>query len=816
MRMKELLAPAGNYESLVAAVQGGANAVYLSGKSFGARKYADNFDLGGIDEAVAYCHIRDVKVYVTVNTLIKNEELQAVINYIGELYALDVDAVIVQDIGLVQLIGQHYPDFECHASTQMTLHNVDDVRVAQEMGLKRVVLARELSVEEIQHVIKETGVEVEAFVHGALCVSYSGQCLMSSMIGGRSGNRGRCAQACRKNYQLVTFEDMRSERESIDSGYLLSPKDLCTVTDFEKIMATDIYSYKIEGRMKGPEYTYQVVSTYRALIDEALDNNGQLSKISIDTAMEKLEKVFNRDFTKGLLLGDSIDNRMSMDTPSNKGYAIGEVIGFDSKRQQLKMKLEREISVGDDLQIRRSNKTIGGRVEHVFIGGAKEKFGAPGEEVRIPFKYNAYPGEVIYKTFDKVLASEIHQWLDKERLKKPVHMVIRLTEGQPVSLEVTDNRDNKVSVMGERLVEKALKIALTEERIVEQLSKIGDTPYHLESYEIHLADDVTVPVKELNLMRREALMELSDLREVFYAERKEQTTKVKLNDLVMSLEELDIDELKYPLELRCSVATLEQLEAVIASGIKTIYYKDIKTVESAYDRCKESEIAFSFHGNKILHDRDLQSVLAWLETHEDAGLVTGHIGGVQQVSKRRVAGDYSLNVMNIETAKFYKEQGLESIYLSPELTSEELKVFQGSHAKKEVLLFGRQGVMTMNYCPVKACDQCKSMSDCQISHYGLVDEKKVFFPLFATDCRHVQVLNGPYVNLVDEISRLEHMGISLFRLEFYNEDRAFVNGALTMVKKAMEKDSSYKNDEEWLKTTYDISYTNGHLRRGVQ
>ncbi len=809
MKNKELLAPAGSYEALVAAVQGGADAVYLSGKSFGARKYAANFNLEEIKEAVAYCHIRNVKVYITVNTLIKDEEMKELIYYIGQLYMADIDAIIVQDLGVLSLVKEHYPDLECHASTQMSLHNTEDVRVAQSMGLKRVVLARELSLKEIQTIIDETGVEVEAFIHGALCISYSGQCLISSMIGGRSGNRGSCAQACRRDYQLVTFEDMRSEKEVLSNGYLLSPKDLSSATGFESLMSSSIYAYKIEGRMKGPEYTFQVVSTYRKLMDEASKNNGVIEPALIQEAQEKLSKVFNREYTSGHILQDPQKNRMSIDTPSNKGYHVGEVTSYDGKKLQLTLRLKEELSVGDDVQIRRGNKTVGGRVEHVFIGSEKEKLGLPGQIVRIPFKHKVFPGETIYKTYDKQLVQEVTQWLDKERLRIPVDMTITMNEGSPITIKVMDGKHHVVEVVGEKLVEKAMNVALSEERIIEQLGKIGDTPYLLGQSTIISSNDVTVPIKEINRVRREALEALTALRAISYPERV--AKNISIGDV------FDVMDLKkYPVSLTCSVATLEQLDAVIASGVSTIYYKDLKTATEAYDKCLDADVSFSLHGNKMLHDVDLQKVMTWLDNHAQSGVVFGHLGGVRQADKRPCAGDFGLNVMNAYTLKKFEDFGVETIHVSPELTSEEIKGLPPTIIEKEMLLFGRQSVMMMNYCPVKECNVCESVANCKLNQHGLVDEKGAFFPLFGTDCKHVQVLNGPYVNLIDEITRLEHIGISKLRIEFYNEDRSFVNGVLSMVMKALDGNPTYKTDEEWLKTTYDISYTNGHLRRGVE
>ncbi|MBN2898778.1 MAG: U32 family peptidase [Clostridia bacterium] len=815
MKEKELLAPAGSKESLIAAVQAGADAVYLSGKSFGARQFAANFDMEEMAEAIRYCHIRNVKVYVTVNTLIKETELQSAIDYVGDLYAMDVDAIIIQDIGLLKRVKASYPDFECHASTQMTLHNVDDVRAAQALGLKRVVLARELSIKEIQHIIDETAVEVETFIHGALCISYSGQCLMSSMIGGRSGNRGRCAQACRKKYQLVRAE-ATEEREALAEGYLLSPKDLSASVDFESLMTSDVYSFKIEGRMKGPEYTYQVVSVYRKLMDEAYANEGCISKVTLEEAGEQLKKVFNRDFTKGLLLGDTQDKRMSLQTPSNKGYLLGRVVKYDIKRQQLEIRLSEGLSVGDDVQIRRGDESVGARVEHVFIDGAKEKVGEAGQVVRIPFRHKAFTGESVYKTFDKLLAQEISQWLDKEHIAYPVDMHLTLKEGAPAVFGVSDDRGNCVTLSSEVPVEKALKVALSQERVEEQLNKIGDYPYRLGRCVVDMGTDVTIAIKVINQLRREALDALSEIRAISYKDRSKNRgvhEQIRMHANEGGAE--NVMASRDGVELVCSVSTLEQLAAVIANGIKTVYYKDMSSAEEAYQYCLEAGVDYYFHSNRILHDEALSRTKALLQNQKDAGLVAGHIGGSVQCANRKVRGDYSLNIMNSSSMDYFLSEGYEGLHVSPELTADEIKLLKTTSVATELTVFGRQILMTMNYCPVKTGGKCLGTASCTLSDYGLVDEKGMFFPLYGMDCQHVQVLNGPYLNLIEQMDKFSELGIVVARIEFYNEDRAFVNGVLSMFQKALSN-TDYENDEAWLKKTYDTSYTNGHFKRGVE
>lgn len=295
MKKVELLAPAGNLESLYAAVQAGADAIYLGGNKFSARAYASNFDDKTMEEAVEYCHLYNVKVYVTINTIMKEKELKEACKYAEFLYNVGVDALIIQDIGLASLLREKLPELELHASTQMTVHNGEAALSLSKLGFKRIVLSRELSLKEIEYISKTLKIETEIFIHGALCVCYSGQCLMSSMIGGRSGNRGRCAQPCRLPYEIVNKKD-----KDKDKGYILSPKDMCTIEDIKEIIESGASSLKIEGRMKRPEYVAGVVSEYRNVIDNFYQDGKKLKDLSYIEGSKKdfCNYLIDRDFQR--------------------------------------------------------------------------------------------------------------------------------------------------------------------------------------------------------------------------------------------------------------------------------------------------------------------------------------------------------------------------------------------------------------------------------------------------------------------------------------------------------------------------------------
>ena len=339
MKKPELLAPVGSIESLYAAIEAGADAVYLSGKKYGARVYANNFNDEELIEAIKYAHIYGVKVYVTVNTIIYEYEVEDFINYIDMLHKNNVDAIIIQDIGMFDLIRKTYPNLELHISTQMHIHNIEGVKFFEKLNAQRVVLARETSIDVIKEIKKNTNIELEVFTHGALCISYSGECLMSSLIGGRSGNRGACAGCCRLPYDIISDNKIINKDK-----YPLSTKDLMTLEHIDELIESGIDSFKIEGRMKRPEYVYQVVSLYRKAIDSYI-NTGKSTITQED--IKEMKKLFNREFTNGYLFNEKYI--INGKRPNHQGVEIGSVI--DYKNGYVYIKLTDKLNVHDGIRI---------------------------------------------------------------------------------------------------------------------------------------------------------------------------------------------------------------------------------------------------------------------------------------------------------------------------------------------------------------------------------------------------------------------------------------------------------------------------------
>lgn len=485
--MAELLAPAGEFDSLRAAILNGADAVYVGGKSFSARQFAGNFDNNEMIEAVRFCHAYNAKIYVTMNTLLHNSELEDAVKYAAFLHSIGVDALIIQDIGLLKLLREQLPELEIHASTQMTVHNLDGVNLLYQMGVKRVVLSRELSINEIKYIKDNTDAQLEVFVHGALCISFSGQCLFSSMIGGRSGNRGKCAQPCRMQYMI---------NDNGERAYFLSPKDLATLDFIQDIVDIGVDSLKIEGRMKKPEYVATVISSYK----RALEGKSRPEDF------ERVTQAFNRGgFTTGYFLGKEGSNMMSPQRPKNWGTYLGKVIS--SRGKFASIRLERPLNVGDGVEL--FNKQKGAPVSSIKVNGKNVEGAVPGNIVEI-YLEGAKPGDVVYKSLDIKLVREAEEsYKGKNVLKSPIRACFTAIKGRNIVLCLQTPGGRMVEVTGEE-PEVAIKTPTTEEKVRESISKTGDTPFYFEIIDVKMDNDIAIPVSKINNLRREGIEKLLD------------------------------------------------------------------------------------------------------------------------------------------------------------------------------------------------------------------------------------------------------------------------------------------------------------------
>ncbi len=678
----ELLAPAGSKDALIAAVQSGADAVYIGGSRFSARSSAKNFDKEIMQEMIDYCHIRGVMVHIAANTLIKEDEINSYLEYVGELNDMGADAVIIQDIGMAKAVKRMYPDLPIHASTQMTCASVNTAKKLEEAGFSRIVLARELDYESIKRIVDSVNTEIEVFVHGAICMSYSGQCLMSSMIGGRSGNRGMCAQPCRLPYKFL------QNGKNVNKGYLLSPKDMCLVNHLDKLSEIGVNSLKIEGRLKRAEYVSSVVGVYRKCIDER--------RRATTNEYNELLDAFNRSgFTDGYFVNKKGNGMMSYDNPSNISQ---NQFSEDAKKRCLS---------------------------------------------------------------------------DNEFRKIPVEITAELKLGKVLKVSITDDKGNKVISIGEIKSDTALNRPLDNERLLMQLSKLGNTPFVLESVHIDIDDGVIIPIGEINSVRRNAVEKLINIRKNKATRRKENV----IFDIENKIYEKPV--------LTAKVRNSEQARVCIDNSIERIYapHKVINEFLEYSDR---------FVAIMPVIDK-------YEEKTEFNSLLVSSLGQTVDQTKKYYA-DYRFNVYNSLSLKAL--ESFECVTLSPELTINEIKKIK-KPLDTELIVYGKISLMTFENCPVKAnsvCDKGKSVNE-------FVDRMNEKFTLMCGEGCFCELLNSKPIYMADKFDEIKKLGVKFFRLDFTVESAEECDRIIADYKKAMENvkvDSLIEN-----------TFTRGHFYKKI-
>ncbi|MDG6243929.1 MAG: DUF3656 domain-containing protein [Methanolobus sp.] len=828
LKTPELLAPAGNMESLVAAVENGADAVYLGIRDFSARAYAGNFGIEELSDVLDFAHLRGVKVYVTMNTLIKDSEIKKALDIMYTLDELGADAIIVQDMGLLELARIKVPSLPIHASTQMTTHNTEGVRFLKNMGVKRIVLARELSLEGIAEIKTKTDAEIEVFVHGALCICYSGQCLMSSMIGGRSGNRGYCAQPCRKQYNL------RKDGKQVetDGSYLLSPKDLNTSDILPELIKTGMDSFKIEGRMKRPEYVAGVVRIYRRLIDRfAGDPNNYFVT---EEEKENLEQLFNRGFTTGYLKADPAGELMSRQRPHNQGIVIGEVTGFNNKLNRMEITLTRELEVGDGIGFEDS-RDCGTIIRGIYIGNRLEKKAGTGDIITINFDQPPKNGTLVYRTLDDSLMKELQaSYSSPAPIRKvPVSIGFKAHIGEKLELSISDIENNTSTVICEYIVERSQKRPTTEDDVSRQLAKTGNTVFEAQNIAVDMPDDAFIPIKELNNARNKATAELESIRTLKWrrpAHDRSCEMPEKQTEVTGNAEPIGKSDEKRTL-LSVTVNSPGNLNSALKSGADLIYI-DIslkglqdKAWKTAISLASERKIPLYLHTPLIVKDREVPKLKETIVLAKELGfegIVAANTGvlGIASNCGMRILADSSLNVFNRYSLQALEQNGVDTVTLSTEMNLGQITEL-AKYGDCEYIVHGQIRIMESEHCLIGGLSEQKDdnalncASLCKSGNFEIVDEKGFEFPVKTDpECR-THIFNSRELCLLDDIPQLIRAGVSRLRADARNMD----DKRVAMVTRAYRAniDACYTGETKYIWHGSDINeeHTRGHYHRGV-
>ena len=701
--MIELLSPVGDFDCLKAAVQNGANAVYFGSNLFSARAFAKNFDKEELEQAINYAKLRGVKTHLTLNTLIKDEEFEDAINVAKTACEFGIDAIIVQDLGLARFLIKNFPDLEVHASTQMTTSNIEGVKKLQDLGFKRVVLSRECSISEIEHICKNSNIEIEAFTHGALCISYSGQCLFSSMVGGRSGNRGQCAQPCRLPYSLF------SDNKEIDKGYLLSPRDLCSLEKLPDLISAGVSSLKIEGRMKSPTYVATVTRIYRKYIDLSYKYlNNEISKYEIDEKdKQELMQVFNRGgFSSGHLSDKPNKKLIYPQKPNNMGITLGKVLKFNPNKGLITVKLENEVAIGDGISF--ENEPTKYTISELMYKDKNIKKGSSGDIVTFGrMKGNINLGDTIYKITDKSLSSTVQNSLNNENIKVRLNCNLKIKTGQKISVFVKClNFDIEDNFYFEHIPDGAKNAPITTEKILNQFNKTLNTCFEFNKIDIDLDDNLFIPTSIINEIRRQAINRIEEkILDSF-----KRKIDLKIEDTYTNKESSNQEKslLLNTLNLSYDYSNLKHFDKIY---IPLKYFADKNYTEIL--KVLENKSNLYIYMPVVVKDRYLSTIETLVKNAINSfkikGAVVSEMSSVHLFENMEIMANYNFNIFNTYTAFELNKLGFTTITLSPELSPDELSNIKANN--KEVIVYGKIPLMTMNYCLLGKSNRC--YKDCK-------------------------------------------------------------------------------------------------------
>ena len=782
----EILSPAGSYECMVAAIRAGADAVYLGGTKFGARAYADNFQTEELLRAIDFVHLHDRKIYLTINTLLKDRELQEELyQYILPFYLRGLDAVIVQDVGVLAFIRKHFPDLPIHVSTQMTITDVLGAKFMEQQGVARVVAAREMQLDEIREIVEQTNLEIESFVHGALCYCYSGQCLFSSLLGGRSGNRGQCAQPCRLPYRL---QDAHRQQ------YFLSLKDICTLDLLPELIESGIHSFKIEGRMKKPEYVACVTALYRKYTDFYMANGRDGYHVA-DEDKEKLLDLYNRGgFHQGYYFTKNGREMLSLKRPNHAGVPALRICTVE--KNLITAKTLTDLHAGDVIELSESR-------ENVTIAEDRRK----GENVtfHVNPKASVHANKILHRIRNESLILEIQRDFIERTSKIPIDGIIELQPDMLARL-ILHGRGHRVEVLG-MVPQAADSRPLDVTGVEERLRKTGNTEFEFDKLHVELHGNIFLPMQELNRLRRDGLEALKEkvLEKFRHAYPNEESNEIVLRHTepspIMKFHVYVEEKEQFSIAVTSSCVHRIYLDANMLMDSKVDFY-----LQCAQKEGKEIYMAMPHimkSGTRRLYERRYRDILgaAW------DGILIRNFESLELLREHQYAGvivtDCNLYQFNQQAKAFWQNQRIDSFTAPLELNYRELRelnLHQG-----ELIVYGHLPMMVSAQCIRKTMGQCTGKRGCEV----LVDRYQKAFPVKnqCGACYNV-IYNAEPLILTDQYEEISNLSPKALRLQFTIENGTQVKKILELYEDVFLKKRQSKEPP--------MAFTRGHFKRGIK
>jgi putative protease len=820
----ELLAPAGDWEALRAAVANGADAVYFGLSNFNARHRAANFSLDELPQVLDYLHRHNVRGYVTLNTLIFSDELPEAGRFVAAVAAAGADAVIVQDLGLARLVRRLAPGLPLHASTQMTLTEPRGLEFIRELGVERVILARELSVEEVGKVAAGTDLPLEVFVHGALCVAYSGQCLTSEALGGRSANRGQCAQACRMPYEMLV-----DGREHLlgDRAYLLSPQDLAAYDLIEPLVRLGVACFKIEGRLKSAAYVAATTRTYRAALDAALA--GQAFELSRQGRLD-LEQSFSRGLSHGFLDGPNHQVLVQGRFPKSRGVRVGTVVGKTGRAVVVELgdasvPVESLVKPGDGIVFdegRPEEQERGGRVFEVMPDARRRRveltFGRSDMDVT-----SVAVGSLVWKTDDPAFRKRMEATYARDGVARPVALAARVygEVGGPLTVRVTAAGGGAVEVSWPGPLERALKHPLSEAAFRESFGRLGETPFELGAVALDVPEPVLAPKSVLNDLRRQAVARLLEQRET--ARRRAVAEPDALERLRAGCAKPQAAEEGAP-QLYVLVRTMEQLDAALAWRPAMVYcdFEDVRRYGDAVERAHAAGVPVGLATLRVVKPGE-EGLLHALARHGADALLVRNLAALtlyRELSPRpQLVGDFALNVANELTADLLARAGLGRLVPSYDLNWEQLAALLGRAGPGlfEVVVHQHMPMFHMEHCVYAAfLSTGKDWRDCgrpcDRHRVDLRDRVGAEFPVVVdAGCRNT-VFNAVAQSAAEFLPRMRGLGVRHFRVELLRQTPEQVGPLLSQYARVLAGVEDGRSTWRNLQALNQLGVTRGTLQ----